>query len=66
MLSEAGQYFQVAILQDIEGTLMFIANLLGWSKEEILVFGAHYRREIRSKKIHAYFAQRVVWARKPL
>ncbi|KPM41433.1 hypothetical protein AK830_g5122 [Neonectria ditissima] len=65
-LKEAGQYFQAAILQDIEGTLTFIANLLGWSKEEIDVFGAHYRREIRSKSIHAYFRQRVVWARKPL
>ncbi|KAM5347371.1 hypothetical protein ACJ41O_010376 [Fusarium nematophilum] len=65
-LKEAGQYFQAAILQDIEGTLMFIANLLGWSKAEIDVFGAHYRREIKSKKIHGYFLQKVVWAQKPL
>ncbi|KAL6408887.1 hypothetical protein AUP68_07835 [Ilyonectria robusta] len=66
VLKEAGQYFQAAILQDIEGTLLFVAHLLGWSKEEIGVFGAHYRREIRSKSIHAYFKQKVVWARKPL
>ncbi|KAH6987130.1 S-adenosyl-L-methionine-dependent methyltransferase [Ilyonectria destructans] len=66
VLKEAGQYFQAAILQDIEGTLLFIAHLLGWSKEEIGLFGAHYRREIRSKSIHAYFKQKVVWARKPL
>ncbi|KAF5009420.1 hypothetical protein FDECE_4352 [Fusarium decemcellulare] len=65
-LKEAGQYFQAAILQDIEGTLMFIANLLGWSKQEIDVFAAHYRREIRSKKIHGHFLQKVVWAQKPL
>jgi hypothetical protein len=65
-LGEAGQYFQAAILQDIEGTLMFIANLLGWSEVEIRVFGAHYRRDVRSKKNHAYFRQKVVWARKPL
>ncbi|RSL60682.1 hypothetical protein CEP53_005349 [Fusarium sp. AF-6] len=64
-LKEAGQYFQAAILQDIEGTLMFIANLLGWSKEEVDVFGEHYRREIKSSKIHGYFLQKVVWAQKP-
>ncbi|EXM22833.1 hypothetical protein FOTG_09583 [Fusarium oxysporum f. sp. vasinfectum 25433] len=64
-LKEAGQYFQAAILQDVEGTLMFIANLLGWSKEEIHVFAARYRREIRSKKVHGYFRGKVVWAQKP-
>ncbi|KAK7420362.1 hypothetical protein QQX98_002785 [Neonectria punicea] len=63
---EAGQYFQAAILKDIEGTLTFIANLLGWSKEEIGVFGAQYRRDIRSRTIHAYFRQKAVWAQKPL
>ncbi|RKL50866.1 hypothetical protein BFJ72_g319 [Fusarium proliferatum] len=65
-LKEAGQYFQAAILQDVEGTLTFIANLLGWSKEEIHVFAARYRREIRSKKVHGYFRGKVVWAQKPL
>ncbi|KAF4456156.1 hypothetical protein F53441_1640 [Fusarium austroafricanum] len=65
-LKEAGQYFQAAILQDVEGTLMFIANLLGWTKDEIHVFAAQYRREIRSKKHHGYFKAKVVWAQKPL
>ncbi|RSM01311.1 hypothetical protein CEP52_008577 [Fusarium oligoseptatum] len=64
-LKQAGQYFQAAILQDIEGTLMFIADLLGWSKAEVDVFGEHYRREIKSNKIHGYFLQKVVWAQKP-
>ncbi|KAF4344584.1 phosphoethanolamine n-methyltransferase 3 [Fusarium beomiforme] len=65
-LKEAGQYFQAAILQDVEGTLMFIANLLGWTKEEIHVFAAQYRREIRSKTVHGYFRAKVVWAQKPI
>ncbi|RSM14757.1 hypothetical protein CDV31_005339 [Fusarium ambrosium] len=64
-LKQAGQYFQAAILQDIEGTLMFIADLLGWSKAEVDLFGEHYRREIKSNKIHGYFLQKVVWAQKP-
>lgn len=45
---------------------MFIADLLGWSREEITVFGARYRREVQSKKIHGYFSQRVAWAKKPV
>ncbi|RMJ13432.1 hypothetical protein CDV36_006899 [Fusarium kuroshium] len=64
-LKQAGKYFQAAILQDIEGTLMFIADLLGWSKAEVDVFGEHYSREIKSNKIHGYFLQKVVWAQKP-
>ncbi|KAJ4249060.1 hypothetical protein NW762_012392 [Fusarium torreyae] len=65
-LKEAGQYFQAAILQDVEGTLMFMADFLGWTKEEIHIFAARYRREIKSKKIHGYFLGKVVWAQKPL
>lgn len=44
---------------------MFIANLLGWAKEEIHVFAARYRREIKSKNHHGYFLGKVVWAQKP-
>ncbi|KAF4973672.1 hypothetical protein FZEAL_9264 [Fusarium zealandicum] len=65
-LKQAGRFLQAAILQDVEGTLTFIANLLGWSEVEIRVFAAHYRREIKSKNIHGYSRQRVVWAQKPL
>lgn len=64
-MKEAGRYFQAAILQDIEGTLMFIAHLNGWPQEQMTVFEARYRKEIKSKQIHGHFSQRVVWARKP-
>ncbi|KAM0326606.1 hypothetical protein ACHAQA_006475 [Verticillium albo-atrum] len=65
VLNEAGKFFQAAILQDIEGTLNFIALVLGWSPDEVAVFGAHYRSEIKNKRIHGYFSQRVVWGKKP-
>lgn len=56
---------QLALEQDAEGSVLFMATMLGWTKEEITVFLAHFRREIRSKEIHSFFWQRVVWGRKP-
>ncbi|KAH6664811.1 S-adenosyl-L-methionine-dependent methyltransferase [Plectosphaerella plurivora] len=62
---EAGRFFQAAVLQDVEGTLTFIANVLGWSEREIAGFGAHYRSEVTDTGVHAYFSQKTVWAMKP-
>lgn len=45
---------------------MFMWNtVLGRSLEEMQVFLAGYRRELRTRSIHAYLPQRVVYARKP-
>lgn len=63
---EVGAYMQLAFEQDAEGTVMFMATTLGWTREEVAVFLAHFRREIRTKKVHGYFRQRVVWGQKPL
>ncbi|KAK1767868.1 S-adenosyl-L-methionine-dependent methyltransferase [Phialemonium atrogriseum] len=64
-LSEIGKYTQLALEQDIEGTVLFMANSVGWTKMEIGVYIAHLRRELRSRKFHPYFWQKVVWGRKP-
>jgi hypothetical protein len=64
-LNEIGRFSQMVLDQDAEGYILFIANTLGWTREEILVYLAMLRREIRSAKHHAYYLQRVVWARKP-
>jgi len=63
---EVGAYMQLALEQDAEGTVMFMATTLGWTREEVAVFLAQFRREIRAKKVHGYFRQRVVWGQKPL
>lgn len=43
-----------------------MANMvLGWTKEEVSVYCAQLRREIRSGKFHPFYRQRVVYARKP-
>ncbi|KAH7222544.1 S-adenosyl-L-methionine-dependent methyltransferase [Fusarium redolens] len=61
-----GQFMQAAFEQDAQGTVLHMATALGWTEEEVIVFISHFRREIRSPKIHSYFRQKVVWGRKPL
>lgn len=42
-----------------------MADLQGWSKEEIMVYAAHLRREMRNPAIHGYYLVKVVWGQKP-
>lgn len=46
--------------------MLFVANVIaGWTREEVLVYIAQLRREIRTGKHHAYFKVKAVWGRKP-
>jgi hypothetical protein len=56
---------KLALGQDIEGAVIFMADLLGWKKEEILLYAAHLRRELASTKFHPYYRQNIVVGRKP-
>ncbi|KAI0411282.1 S-adenosyl-L-methionine-dependent methyltransferase [Xylaria grammica] len=63
---EIGQYARLALEQDVEGFIMYMwTTVLGWTREEITVYAAHLRRELRSPNYHAYYPQRVVVGRKP-
>lgn len=64
-LREIGQFTKAAIENDIEGTIGFMAIQLGWSQEEISVYAAHLRKELRGGKVHAFYRANVVWAQKP-
>lgn len=64
-MKEVGQFGEAFATGDTEGFVLFVANLLGWSMEEVHVYIAQIRREIRNRKIHPYFRVRVVWGRKP-
>ncbi|KAH7148980.1 S-adenosyl-L-methionine-dependent methyltransferase [Dactylonectria estremocensis] len=65
-LREIGQYVQLTMESDFEGIIVFMTSVLGnWTKEEVQVYIAHLRREIRDKEKHAWFWQKIVWARKP-
>lgn len=64
-LAEIGTYMRMAFDQDAEGAVLFMADLQGWSKEEITVYTARLRREIANPRIHAYFNSQVIYGRKP-
>ncbi|KAF4457102.1 hypothetical protein F53441_890 [Fusarium austroafricanum] len=62
---QMGAYTKHGLETDSEGFILFIAHTLGWSREEILVYIAQFRREIKAGKQHGYFAQKIVWGQKP-
>ncbi|KAI1770768.1 S-adenosyl-L-methionine-dependent methyltransferase [Hypoxylon cercidicola] len=65
-MKELGQFLQLALYHDIEGFLMMVwTNTMKWSVEEIHIYSAHLRRELRSKNLHPYYIQKVVIGRKP-
>ncbi|EPE05846.1 methyltransferase domain-containing protein [Ophiostoma piceae UAMH 11346] len=64
-LKEIGLYAQHAVDSDIEGFILFFTNVQQWSREQVQVYIAHLRKELRSLKHHVYYYQKVVWGRKP-
>ena len=65
-MKEIGRWNQTNILEGLEGfCLALLTRGLGWKKEEVDVFVAKVSRDLRDKKIHAYFPMPVCWARKP-
>ncbi|KAG9496468.1 hypothetical protein J7337_011244 [Fusarium musae] len=64
-LKQIGQFGELFSTQDTEGLVLFVANTLGWTPEEVHVYIANFRREIRDRKNHPYIRLKTVWARKP-
>ncbi|GAB1317063.1 Methyltransferase [Madurella fahalii] len=62
---ELGLYVRVGWLQDPEGYMLFLANALGWKRDEIRVYLAHLRKELKDPKVHGYYRQKILWGRKP-
>ncbi|KXJ86848.1 S-adenosyl-L-methionine-dependent methyltransferase [Microdochium bolleyi] len=61
-----GKYAQLAMQRDVEGFVTYMwSEVMGWSQEEIAVYAAHLRRELKVGKAHAYYLMRVVIGRKP-
>lgn len=42
-----------------------MASQVGWTKEEISVYAAQLRKELRAKQVHSYFRSNAVYAQKP-
>lgn len=60
-----GRFSRATIDRDIEGYVSFMADFQGWTKEEVMVYAAQMRRELKNSSIHSFFHVRVVWGRKP-
>lgn len=63
---QTGLSAQLALSADLEGFLLYTLSEAGWRKEEITVYAAQLRRELKSPNIRSYFKQKVVWGQKPL
>ena len=64
-MKEIGACTAASLLQDTEGYVLYMANLQGWSKEEVTVYAAQLRRELRNPAIHGYCRMKLIWAKKP-
>ncbi|KAK5706214.1 hypothetical protein LTR97_001201 [Elasticomyces elasticus] len=65
-MKELGRWNQVNILDGLEGfCLALLTRGLNWRKEEVDIFVANVSRDLRDRRIHAYFPMPVVFGRKP-
>lgn len=63
---EIGLYNYAAVTSDLEGVIQFLfQQVMGWSTEEITIFAAHMRQEMKEQKIHGYWTWKVVYGQKP-
>ncbi|KAL2112294.1 hypothetical protein VUR80DRAFT_7981 [Thermomyces stellatus] len=63
---EVGYWYYMNLEVGLEGLLMaLLTRGLGWTKEEVMVFCAKVRPELKNPKIHAYLPIYVVYGRKP-
>lgn len=66
-MKELGRWNQINILDGLEGfCLALLTRGLGWKKEEVDILVARVSRDLKDRKIHAYFPMPVVFGRKPL
>ncbi|KAI1738248.1 S-adenosyl-L-methionine-dependent methyltransferase [Xylaria scruposa] len=65
-LRQLGAFSQLAMEQDLDGYAMYLfTNALGWSEQQVTVFLARVRKEMRDLRIQPYFLVEAVYGRKP-
>ena len=65
LLKEAGNCTWTALDGDVEGYVLYMATMLGWSREQTIVYAAHLRSEARNPDIHSFYHMKAVFGRKP-
>jgi len=46
--------------------MYLFTNALGWTREQVVVYLARVRKELRDMSLHPYFNVQVVYGRKPV
>ncbi|WQF86004.1 Putative S-adenosyl-L-methionine-dependent methyltransferase superfamily [Colletotrichum destructivum] len=65
-LKELGDWHRANLDMGIEGLSMgLLTRVLDWTREEVLALCAGVRRDLRNRRMHAYWKIHVVYARKP-
>ncbi|KAJ8120985.1 hypothetical protein O1611_g10219 [Lasiodiplodia mahajangana] len=65
-MQQLGAFSRLAMEQDLDGYAMYLfTNALGWSEQQVTVFLARVRKEMRDLRIQPYFLIEVVYGRKP-
>ncbi|KAL1997703.1 hypothetical protein VTN02DRAFT_1001 [Thermoascus thermophilus] len=66
-LKEIGAFLAIDYIEGIEAfTNVPFKEMLGWSEEEVIVFNAKFRAEVKRKDVHAMHDYIVVTAQKPV
>ncbi|KAJ8106592.1 hypothetical protein ONZ43_g7014 [Nemania bipapillata] len=65
-MQQLGAFARLAMEQDLDGYAMYLfTNALGWSEQQVTIFLARVRKEMRDLKMQPYFLIEVVCGRKP-
>ncbi|KAI0440296.1 S-adenosyl-L-methionine-dependent methyltransferase [Xylaria telfairii] len=65
-LQQLGAFCRLAMEQDLDGYAMYLfTNALGWSEQQVTIFLARVRKEMRNMQIQPYFVVEAVYGRKP-
>ncbi|KAL2218200.1 S-adenosyl-L-methionine-dependent methyltransferase [Thermoascus aurantiacus ATCC 26904] len=65
-LKEIGKYQQVQHIQGVDSySFALLSRVLGWSKEEIQVFCARVKNELKDPSVHLYSIVHFVYGKKP-
>lgn len=65
-MKEIGLYAYATMTTDVEGIInLMFGSIMGWSQEEITVYAAYLRQQLRRKDVHGYYTLKVVYGQKP-
>jgi len=63
---ELGMFARFGFEEDMPGLIGYAATVLGdWTMEELEVWMAQLRRELKSRRVHGWHTYKVVYGQKP-